>query len=181
MKVLLLLCVFYFVNLLAATTQDLFFLRIEGQSVTETTSNESCTVGTRKLSCLCGDELIKSHRIYREQLNNTCSGYYDGVRSDSPFSFCDEVFQSLGYEIKMENASLAVGGVEVSLLNQSQLAVKVRSVEANLDMYKRILDRTLVGVLIETEEHRCSCFVSICGDRMKSSHKSYESNNQPLI
>jgi len=138
-----------------------FVLGIGGSFDNNTTdsSEKECSVGESELRCLCGNNLAKARDRYIEELNQTCSTY-NIVRDDSFLSFCEDTLLDLGYEVEM----MAVTGEassDVTFLNQSTLAKTVRSLEASLVMYKKILDRTLVGVYIETEYHRCNCFVSL--------------------
>ena len=158
---------FFLFHLLRSTTSqdDSFFLlleKVEERNISNQT--EQCRVGTRELNCLCGGDLKSSYVRYRNELMKTCTTY-DVVRDDSPFSFCEEAFLALGYRIQTRS----VWSVEDSSLNMtngstfsssSNLTERIRSLEASLENFKRVLDRTIIGVLIEREEDRCSCFVS---------------------
>ena len=130
------------------------------------TGEKECSVGQSELKCLCGSNLERAHDKYIEELNQTCSTY-NVVRDGSFLSFCEETLLDLGYTVTnitsiADNSSSTANDSSstVTFLNQSTLAETVRSLEASLGIYKRILDRTLIGVYIETEYHRCACLVS---------------------
>ena len=146
-----------------------FFLVLEkndislmsGQTPAPASRGKECFVGSSdNLKCLCGNNLTAAHENYRNKLNNTCDNA--SFKDDqSPFSFCNEALRDLGYSIQMINLSdnsidMVNGSFSVLTLNET-----INNLETSIAVFDKVLKRTIVGILIETEGHRCACLVSL--------------------
>ncbi len=125
-------------------------------------NNSTCAPNSREVSCSCGEDLWTSIQLSNQALNATCERFSIVENSSSPFSFCEDTLLNLGpgYVIRMENASEVPETEEVESFDSSSLEQLVGDIEQNLRGYKKVLDRTVVHVLILTRESKCFCFVS---------------------
>lgn len=130
----------------------------------DTTGTSECSVlSEKKIECSCGDPLLESISRYQAEIgNSTCSSFKELDDPSSKFSFCTHALRALGcgYEIYpvMLNRSVNISGVDI--FTESSLKDKIEEIEDRLRVFKRVLDRTIIGVLIEAQFSKCACFVS---------------------
>lgn len=135
---------------------------IERQSRMPSSEGEECFVGSKNnLKCLCGDNLTTAHREYRQSLLDTCTNNFTEDSDSVPFSFCSAALLSLGYNIEViNNTNDSMNMVDMNYtFNSYSLAERIESLEQSMLVFQRVLDRTIVGVLVETKGHLCSCLV----------------------
>lgn len=134
----------------------------------DTTGTSECSVRSeKKIECSCGDPLLESISRYQDEIkNSTCSSFKELDDPSSNFSFCTHALRALGcgYEIypvmlNTTDRSVNTSGV-VDVFNESSLRDKIEEIEERLRDFKRVLDRTIIGVLIEAQFSKCACFVS---------------------
>lgn len=135
----------------------------------DTTSTSECSVRSEKtIECSCGDPLLESISRYQAEIkNSTCSSFKELDDPSSKFSFCAHALRGLGcgYEIypvmlNTTDRSVNISGVGVDVFTESSLKKKIEEIEDHLRVFKRVLDRTIIGVLIEAQFSKCACFVS---------------------
>ena len=140
-----------------------FYLRLSHANVINVSlsdSNSTCPVDDQRvnnLDCMCGANLRNQQEDIRKRLNRTCKYYEEHTQQiPSPLGFCERSLTQLGRCVTFEPFP-----DENFTYNANSLRMKVREIDQILLGYFGILDRTLVGVYLRTEEHRCQCLVSV--------------------
>lgn len=122
--------------------------------------NATCSGEVR---CACQESLMESRRQYQEELNATCA-WFDEVEDPSEFSFCTNTLRRAGYEVWKENVSQEFieshNMSRVDAFDDSMLKRRLKEMDRQLRIFRMVLDRTISGILIETELAKCFCFVS---------------------
>ena len=164
-----------------SSAQDQFYLtlrRVEGEddaelwgsgsttNTNESQSDDTCEFRSRSVpvSCSCGSTLIKSNQKYEDSLNATCDSYAQLENCSSLINFCNSSLASLvapgqGYSIHKVPVP-ADSSTSGMFFTKDSLEERMCEMEGELRVFRRVLDRTLAGVLIETEPTKCFCFVS---------------------
>lgn len=108
------------------------------------------------VSCTCEEPLMNARRGYEERLNSACA-WFDEIEDASDFSFCTNTLLRAGYEISKEFIDAPTFGLDEASLNRT-----LRELENQLRIFRVVLDRTLSGILAESDSSKCFCFVSDC-------------------
>lgn len=144
-----------------------FYLRLSPATMTNTSSSNSSSVSSTcpgddqrvtNLDCMCGAGLRNQQREIQERLQRTCKYYEEHTEPiSSPLGFCERALTQLGicmtFEPFPEDNS-------TDLYDASSLEMDMREIDGILLGYFGIIDRTLAGVYLRTEAHRCQCLVS---------------------
>ena len=143
-----------------------FYLRLSDatQLTTASSSNSGNTCPyddqqVKNLDCMCGENLLKQQEDIQDRLNRTCKYYEEHIgQISSPLGFCERSLIGLGRCVTFEpypddNSTI--------VYNVSSLMAKIKEIDRILLGYFGVLDRTLVGVYLRTEGHRCQCLVSV--------------------
>ena len=109
------------------------------------------------LDCMCGENLRNQQTEIQDRLNNACKYYEE--QTSSPLQICEGALTRLGKCVTFESYSDDTNSTVV--YNESSLMRIVNEINTILSGYFNILDRTLVGVYLPSEGHRCQCLVSI--------------------
>ena len=122
------------------------------------TSNSTCT----SVQCSCGGPLRQAKDEYEQEISSTCSSYDIVEDNSSIFSFCADSLhwsnKRQGYKIIMVDTD--VDG-DMLVFNESSLEEKMKEIEGFLRIFKNVLDRTTSGVLAQSDNTKCFCFVSV--------------------
>lgn len=130
---------------------------------TNNDTSDKCIFGPEiKVSCTCGAPLEEAQRAYREKLKETCDRFDEIVNRDSPFSFCTSTLRSDGWGYEIRKVSVSQGSIPVENFTDSSLNETVTEMEDRLRVFRRVLDRTISGVLAESVNSKCFCFVRVC-------------------
>ena len=165
-----------------APEEDKFYIllsRLEEDSISgsgdsdrnSTDDDDTCAVGNsatlgtlaqKNLKCLCGNTLINSWEDYEKKLEASCD-FYSMTNESHPLSFCNTTLHNMGFNITLKNLTgetSSDNSSDIHAFNNSKLMDKKIELESYLRAFKRVLDRTIVGVLIRSNLSRCTCFVS---------------------
>ena len=118
----------------------------------------NCT-DDKSVSCSCGRLLSEDQGVVEDRLKATCA-QYENIEDQSDFSFCTESLERAGFEITKESVDVAIPMVYT--FNESMLNALLRDMEDQLRIFKMVLDRTVSGILAESNTAKCFCFVSVC-------------------
>lgn len=137
-----------------------FYLRL--YDATEDDTNVSprgtCLVNDQQvkhLDCICGENLRNQQQEIQDRLNRTCEYYDEDVEQiSSPLGFCERSLTRLGRCVTFEPYS---DDNSTTVYNANSLMAKIKEIDRILLGYFGVLDRTLVGVYLRTEGHRCQC------------------------
>lgn len=125
-----------------------------------TSATTQCEFRSREVpvSCSCGSGLENSIRDYQETREATCdeSDEYPA----SPFGFCANSLRSLGCGYEIHNERIAPSA-NLEVFNDSTLSERIGQMENQLRLFRKVLDRTIVGLLVETDRDKCFCLVSV--------------------
>lgn len=115
------------------------------------------------IGCSCGARLENSTRDYQNTIEATRDGFDELRNPASPFSFCYNSLLTLGqdgqgYEIRRQSIAL-LGHLE--MFTNSTLAQRIQQLEKELLIFRQVLDRTITGLLVETDLDKYYCFVSV--------------------
>ena len=143
-----------------------FYLRLSPATVTNTSSSNSSSMSSTcpgddqrvtNLDCMCGDGLRNQQREIQERLERTCKYYEEHTDPiSSPLGFCERALTQLGRCVTFE----PFNSTDVELYNTSSLGMDVLKIDGIFSGYFGVVDRTLAGVYLRTEAHRCQCVVS---------------------
>ena len=143
-----------------------------GSSPTESIveEEEECEFGSEvKVRCSCGRQLRETRDKYKQMVTRRCERYDELSVPSSPFSFCESSLRDLfvdlqpGYKLcRMSVDALSGSNVDQSLdqpFNDSSLRNRVREIEQQIALFRIILDRTITGVLVDSNSSKCLCLV----------------------
>lgn len=151
-------------------SDDLGLGNLFGSGVAPAASNTSDSTSTQcefkssevPVSCSCGEDLEKSRRDHEQELNATCELFDELKNPASNFSFCENslrtlISSSLGYRIEKLYVNCSN---DTGVFNSSSLQEKLSKMEQQLGLFRRVLDRTIAGLLVKSDRDKCFCFVS---------------------
>jgi hypothetical protein len=144
-----------------------FYLRLSPATETNvsssnstSTSSSTCRVDDQRvnnLDCMCGENLRNQQAAIQERLKRTCKYYMEHTEQiSSPLGFCERSLTQLGECVTFEQDN----STDVDLYNASSLRMDMHEIDQILSGYFSVIDRTLAGVYLRTEAHRCQCLVS---------------------
>ena len=144
------------------SSSEMFFIRLVPKSLPNLPSNSSMGQ-ERPLNNMCAPNST-GFTFLEDQLTDcinrsTCPLYRKISNSCSSLGICEEVFDSLGFDVCLIPYN---GSANITLYNASSLLDTVSKIEANLKVYFRVLDRTVVGSYFKEPVYRCLCLVSEC-------------------
>lgn len=127
--------------------------------VVEAVNNQSCSVGEcagdarDHPECMCLDQVTKSDR---QSCPNTCM---PSPNSTCPMElgFCGPTLDSLGFSVSLSNLT---AGCDVDTFSDSSLKGEVDKLNHYLTSFEEVLERTVVGVYLESVAQRNQCLVS---------------------
>lgn len=142
----------------SSSEEGVFFLSLfpnwteEGEEFEGELVSANCT----GVSCSCEEPLMNARRDYQKLLNSACASFNE-IEDPSDFSFCTNTLRRAGYEISKEFIDSPMYGLDEASLNMT-----LREMEKQLRIFRVVLDRTLSGILAESDSSKCFCFVSDC-------------------
>lgn len=146
-----------------------FYLRLSPATVTNVSSGNStsstCPINDQRVKnpdCMCGENLRNQQRAIQERLERTCDYYEEHTEQiSSPLGFCERSLSQLGRCVTFEPFPDGNSTDIDTTYSASSLRMSVGEIDRILSGYFGVLDRTLVGVYLRTEGHRCQCLVSV--------------------
>ena len=108
------------------------------------------------LPCMCGEKLTQRQDVVRDRMRKRCS---NSRTSDitSPLGFCQSSFVGLGYNVTMVASDAQIPAL--TLYSDCSLGEAVSDLRRTEETFSAILNRTIVGIYLESEEQRCACRV----------------------
>ena len=115
------------------------------------------------IQCMCGDRYIEAERVRAEcgddGRNETAVEVLERQNLPEKLGICARAFAKLGYVVEAVKSNGSAD--DVRTYNDSELETKISEVTVFAREFWSLLDRTLVGVYLSSDQQRNICKVSI--------------------
>lgn len=160
---------------LPISDHEMFYIELNEASRRNTTNSTPCSFSfqiNHVLEDMCSCKFVSQESSRSECIENTtCSSYFKINNTNSHLGICEEVLNSLGYSVCLIPYNSPANDSS-GLYNARSLQLTVSQIEADLETYFEVLDRTVVGAYFRNEQHRCHCLDSykkwLCSTRLKN-------------
>ena len=138
-----------------------FYLKIDNHVSNETKCSRDipdCLSDPKnRLDCMCQAQLesVEEWSQWRQRCAENATHLFGSSGMSNELGFCAQAFERLGYIVSLVNTSEGDGNYTLMSLSEKIAELKGSSIE-----YRKLLDRTIVGVYLRDNQQRGTCKVS---------------------